>query len=155
MATVVPVGEAVGAILDAMELRQDEITATVASTLLSQVDGYQLVRSDMLAGEFRDQCKAHIRLFLKMARTSKPPRPDDLQFIRQVGIRRADELSPLEAVLHGYRVGLRLMWEWIVREAGTSPEGVHAALSLTARTFDYMEVASGVVTAAYLGRSHR
>jgi sugar diacid utilization regulator len=147
------VGEEVDAVLNALERREDEIAASVAAALLSEVDGYQIWGSCDLAAQFAEQCKSHVRLLLNMARTGRSPKPDDVEFIRQVGIRRADELSPLHVLLHGYRVGQRVLWEWIVREAGPSPEGMRAALALTARTFDYADLASSVVASAYLQHS--
>jgi PucR C-terminal helix-turn-helix domain/GGDEF-like domain len=150
LATLAAVGEAVSRVLGAMEQHQDEIAEIVASALLSEVDGYQLLRAGNLAEEFRVQCIEHMRLFLKMARTGKAPKPEELEFIRQVGLRRADELSPLHALLHGYRVGQRLIWEWVVREAGPTPEGTQASLSLTATLLDYQEIASSVVAGAYM-----
>jgi hypothetical protein len=145
----------VEAILDAMERRQDEIAAAVVARLVTEVDGYQLWQSNDLSSQLVEHCRQHIRLLLSMARTGRPPRSADLEFVRQVGVRRADELSPLHTLLHGYRVGQRVFWEWIVRQTAPTPQGLCAALRLTATCFDYMDVVSTAVVTAYLRRSQR
>ena len=71
----------------------------VAARLLAEVDGYHLWQSSDLSTQFFDQCRRHLRLLIRMARTGHAPRSAELDFVRQVAIRRADELSPLHSLL--------------------------------------------------------
>jgi hypothetical protein len=138
--------------MDAFERRSDELARAIASQVLAAMQAYPAYGQPGMARQLSQQAREHIRLIAQMTRTGRPPNGQELEFARQVGRRRATA-APLAAVMRGYRVGTRVMCEWIASEAGSDPNDLRAALLLTSRCFEYSRAVSAAVAAGYVQQS--
>jgi DNA-binding NarL/FixJ family response regulator len=136
-------------LLDAFEHRLDEVALAAAGPVLTLMQAYPAYRRADMAGQLFEQAREHARLVLQLTRTGCPPSAEELEFARQVGARRATG-TPLAAVMHGYRVGGRFVFDWIASEAGSDAQDLRAALSLTASAFEYGRAVASVVAVGYL-----
>ena len=136
-------------LLDAFDRRTDEFAWTVARGVLTVMHAYPAYGRPGMAGQLFDQAREHARLILDMTRTGCLPDPQELDFAREVGRRRASA-APLAAVIHGYRVGCRLKCDWIASEAGSDPEDLRAAISLTASCYEYGRAVTAAVATGYV-----
>jgi sugar diacid utilization regulator len=92
-------------------------------------------------------CAEHVFALVRSARAGRPAEEADLVFVREVGIRRAQDLFPLEAHIQGTRLAQRVMWDAIVDAAG--PHGHEVVVALTAHLLDYVHLASCQLERAY------
>jgi hypothetical protein len=90
-----------------------------------------------------------VRTLVTVTREARDPTDYELAFIHEVAIRRAADAFPLEALLHGLRVGQRLIWEHVVSHIGDDPLAPRAILELTARTLSYTDALSSAMAATY------
>jgi sugar diacid utilization regulator len=91
----------------------------------------------------------HVRVIAQAIRHWSLPTSVELAFVRQRASLRATQQLPLSALLHGYRVGHRTVWEHLVRLLEGSDDILEASLALTALTLAYTELISGTVAVAY------
>jgi PucR C-terminal helix-turn-helix domain/GGDEF-like domain len=105
-----------------------------------------------LDGWFSGWCAQHVATLVRKARREGGLLDEELDFVREVGAIRAADAFPLEALLHGLRVGHRVLWKRMVREAELSPSGVEAVVWLTAQSLDYVDAVSMAMGGAYLER---
>ena len=136
-------------LLGTFERRTDALARSVAGGVLTVMRTYPAYGRPGMAGQLFDQAREHARLILEMTRTGCLPDPQELDFAREVGRRRASA-APLAAVLHGYRVGCRLKCDWIANEAGSDPEDLRAAISLTASCYEYGRAVTAAVAVGYV-----
>jgi sugar diacid utilization regulator len=141
------------AVLDRMERDTEELARRMALATRAEVDDYGAVPDPAFAREVLAHATEHVGAFVRSARAGRPPRGDELDFVRERGARRARELMPLDALLEAYLVGQRTTWEAIVEAAGDTPEGMRAAQDLTAFTFRYTHAINVAVADAYLRES--
>jgi sugar diacid utilization regulator len=92
-------------------------------------------------------CAEHVRAFARSGRAGRPPDEADLAFVRDLGIRRAQDLFPLPALVQGMRLGQRVLWDAIDDAAG--PHGHQVVVALTAHLLDYTHLASYQLERAY------
>ncbi len=69
---------------------------------------------------------------------------------RATGRRRAEQGMPLESVLHAYRLGYRIIWEGLVREARRrGPEGVEGLVEAATEVWMLVDEFSSAVADSY------
>jgi len=69
---------------------------------------------------------------------------------RATGTRRAEQGMPLESVLHAYRLGYRIIWEGLVREAREGgPEGIQGLVEAATEVWMLVDEFSSAVADAY------
>jgi hypothetical protein len=91
----------------------------------------------------------HVRVIAQAIQHWSLPISAELAFVRQRASLRAMQQLPLSALLHGYRIGHRTVWEYLVRLLEGSDDVLEASLALTALTLAYTELISGSVAVAY------
>jgi DNA-binding NarL/FixJ family response regulator len=136
-------------LLDAFEHHSEEVALATAVPVHTLMQAYPAYCRPGMAGQLFEQAREHARLIAQLTRTGRPPNAAELEFAQQVGARRASA-APLAAVMHGYRVGCRFMFDWIASEAGSDPQDLRAALSLTASAFEYGRAVASAVALGYM-----
>jgi hypothetical protein len=117
----------------------DELAARVAA-------GEADLAADVLipADDVRQVCGDLLRDFYRYLAGIAPL---DLQAVRAVGRRRADQGVPLAAVLHGFRIGVRFAWEHLVRALGA--DSTPAVLARSDLLWSILDDYSAELRAAY------
>lgn len=78
----------------------------------------------------------------------------DIEAVRAVGRRRAQQGVPLPAVLHGFRIGFRLAWKYLVDQVALDDiEAMHALVEHTDRMWLLLDDYSGELRDAYRERA--
>jgi len=142
------------AVLDQLEANAGAIARRMALAARNEVDEYAAVADAAFADEVLAHAAEHVRAFVRAGRLGRPPRGEELDFVRSRGAQRAREMMPLDALLEAYLIGQRTVWEAIVEAAGESTEGMRAAQELTALTFGYTHAINVAVADAYLRESN-
>jgi hypothetical protein len=115
------------------EARADEI----AMCTLSEVPGFAGAGDGLMHAEIRALARRHLDAFLHTMRTGGAPSAAILAATRERAMQRAREMVPLSAQVESYLIAQRVISAAIAREAGTDVESREAALTLTAKTYDY------------------
>ncbi len=77
-----------------------------------------------------------------------------LDFVRRHAARLADQRFPLEAMLHAYRVGLRVIGQWLrVATVETMESSNDTVTAVTDFTIEYVNRVSTVATSEYVRRT--
>jgi len=103
---------------------------------------------------------AHLRDHLtEIQRLVGGARTAQHEFVRHHATRRAEQHFPLEATLHAYRVGLKIIGQWLRAAALSTLESSrddNAALAATADfAIDYIDAVSTIATAEYVHRTRQ
>ena len=144
----------VTSLLDRLELGAAEVGRAMANAILKEVAPMQAVsRNDPgFRARFEGFCAQHVRTFVASTRQGRVAGPRDLDFVREVGQRRADDAFPLPELMEGLRVGHRVLSQRI-RQLGSGCDTPAAAvLWLTSRLVDYMDATGSVLADSYRAR---
>lgn len=81
--------------------------------------------------------------------------PGDLAFVRRHAQRRAEQRFPLEATLHAYRCGHKILYNWIRRHAVSAPDVDESQIGSAIADFsiEYTDLISTVVAADYVAHT--
>lgn len=142
--------ELVSEVLDRLEAEADAVATRMAAATREEVAEYAAVRDAAFAAEVVSHARDHVHAFVRCARSGRPPAGAELDFVRELGARRARELLSLDALLEAYLIGQRTVWEAVAELAGSAPEGLLAAQELTAVTFTYTHAINVALAAAYV-----
>jgi hypothetical protein len=140
-------------VLAALERDAAEVGRRMAAATRAEVADYAAVRDESFAAEVLAHSEEHVHAFVRTARRGRPPAGRELDFVAERGAQRARELLPLDALLEGYLIGQRTVWESIVAAAGDTPEGMRVAQELTAVTFVYTHAINVAIAASYMRES--
>lgn len=151
-------------ILDRLASRHDQLADQVFTAVTAEIGDYGSHFGQDVGGsrdsagfwdDVRDFGDAHIREAMKSARTDGIPEPQVLDFVREVTIRRIDQGVPLDAILHAFRVGHRVVWGAVLAEADTLSNGREAVVELTVPFMRYVDAVSTCIAATYVTQQHR
>jgi ATP/maltotriose-dependent transcriptional regulator MalT len=137
-------------LLDALGQRADELAEVVAVATRANLNAPY----DEPAAHTIEHVREHVRLLVQMARTGQSPTAEQLDFARREFVRKVGTV-PFSALLHGYRVGYHAMCGWIAEEARAHAHDVQDVVSLTGRTFDYLDLVRSSVAEACLSEWER
>jgi sugar diacid utilization regulator len=147
--------ETVARLLDALDASHYVLSSEMLSAIRNEVEEIGSVEEPSILEDMRAHCAENIRIFVKSTRAQRAPSGSEIEMFRRVAMRRADRFIPLEALLHAGRVGGRIVWNWIVAEAGESATAQAAALHLTGRYLEYLNVVSKIHAQAHLEEQQR
>lgn len=142
-------------LLARMERRHKEIADEAVEAMRREIPEYHSIEDPDLLADIHAVADRNILAFIRSIMSGGPVGDEELEQMRRSAIRRANQSVPLDAVLHAYRVGQRVTWESIVREAGKQPGGRAAALSLVTAVFDYVNLVSTTIAEAYTQEQQR
>jgi GGDEF-like domain/PucR C-terminal helix-turn-helix domain len=137
-------------ILARFEARADAIAEEIATCTVNEVPGFAAVNDGFLHAEIRMLARRHLDAFLHTVRTGGPPSAAILGDARERAVLRAREMVPLSAQVQSYLIAQRVISAAIAREADPDARSREAALTLTARTFDYNIAVTAAMAEAYL-----
>jgi hypothetical protein len=120
----------------------DELTEAGVSAIRAEIPAYAAQRDERFLADLANQVRLVYSTNLSSMLEERPVTSDDIAFIRGAAMRRAEIGFALEDYLAAYRVGQLALWDAIVAQAGDSPEGREAALSLAAPLIRFINFAS-------------
>ncbi|MBN8870175.1 MAG: helix-turn-helix domain-containing protein [Solirubrobacterales bacterium] len=150
-------------ILDRLASRHDQLADRVFAAVTAEIGDYRGPSGegsgDQDLNEFwrdvRSFGDSHIREALRSVRTGGTPSPEALEYVKEVTIRRVDQGVPLDAILHAFRVGHRVVWAAVLDEADSLPEGRSAVVELTLPFMRYVDAVSTCIASTYATQQHR
>ena len=96
-------------------------------------------------------CEAGLDLFLATAREARPPTPEELRRVAQLGILQARSSQSVEPILAAYRMAARVAWDEILRAWRGQPDATPEAIMLVANyVFAALDQVAAEVTKTYL-----
>ena len=147
------VTEEIERVLEALELREDELAEAMLGAILGEIGSYDRPSGEALMADVREHCRLHVDLLMRSLRAQRDADRADLSFARDAAARRVHQGIPLDGLLQAFRVGHRTLWHAIVDEASGSPAGREAAIALAGAAMEYIDLASTHVAEAYLRES--
>jgi hypothetical protein len=149
-------------ILDRLASNHDQLADQVFAAVTGEIGDY---RGPDKAGDDRELTDfwrdvrsfgdATIREALKSVRTDGMPPSEALDYVKEVTIRRVDQRVPLDAILHAFRIGHRVVWAAVLEEADTLEEGRSAVVELTIPFMRYVDAVSTCIASTYASQQHR
>ncbi len=136
------------------ELRRSasDVEAALRDAVLSEVAAFSDSRNPQILPDLKEHAKRHIE---EVTRMFDGGEPGDLEFVRAHARRRAEQRFPLEATLHAYRCGHRVISRWL-RDAATSARPLDARAAIDAIAdfaIEYTNVISGAMTSEYVAHT--
>jgi hypothetical protein len=131
-----------------------DAAALLKAAILAEVPAFRVSGNPRLLPQLERHIGAHIA---ELARLFAGGEPGDLAFVGAEARTLAEEHFPLEAFLHAYRAGHRVLSRWL-REAAiaTGPAPLDAAVSAVADfAIEYTNAISALATSAYVAEARR
>ncbi|MEZ5924617.1 MAG: helix-turn-helix domain-containing protein [Hyphomicrobiaceae bacterium] len=131
-----------------------EAAATLRDTILAEEPAFRASGNPDLLPEVGRHVAAQT---VSLRRLFAGGAPDDLAFVRELARMLAEQHFPLEAFLHSYRIGHRVLSRWL-RDAALAmrPKRADEAISAVADfAIAYTEAISTVATSEYVAHTRR
>ena len=141
-------------LLDQLDARAADVGVAMADAILKEVEPMKAVdRNDpTFRRRFDAFCERHVRTFVVTTRMGRVAGPEDLEFVREVGVRRADDAFPLAELMVGLRVGHRVLSRTISQLGSGWDTPAATVLWITSRLIDYMDAAGTELADGYRER---
>jgi sugar diacid utilization regulator len=133
------------ALLDDLQALTDGAVAAIRAEIPAYRD-----QDKRILGDLSDQVREHYRIKLTCLLEERTLTLEDLAFVRGAATRRARAGLKLEDYLNAFRVGGQVLWEAVMTEAGESPAGHEAALTIATPLMNYTDLASTNASNAYV-----
>jgi hypothetical protein len=148
---------AVVTLLNQLESRAAEVGQAMAAAILKEVAPMAAIdqRDASFRLRFNAFCTQHVRIFVTTTRAGRVAAGPDLDFVRDVAARRADDAFPLSELMEGLRVGYRVLNRRITQLGSGWDTPAAAVLWLTSRLIDYMDAAGAALAEGYRARQRR
>ncbi len=141
-----------GALAESLEETAEELETAIRDDIQAFTKSGNPDVLPELRTHLQDQL-TEIHRLLGGARTAR------LEFVRRHATRLADQRFPLEATLHAYRVGLKVIGRWLrsatLASLGSSRNVNDALAAVTDFTIDYMDSVSTITTSEYVRRTRQ
>jgi sugar diacid utilization regulator len=148
------VDELADRLFEELERRADEVAVRSRDAIVGGVPAYAPIRDPAFAESIYRHSTEHVLTVARVMREQRMPTDEELDFVRRQAVRRVGTV-PLEMLLHSYRIGHRVMWEWLLAEAGDEPGAAEMVRTLVSRTIEYTDVISVAATEAYIREQQR
>jgi hypothetical protein len=127
-------------------------TADVARQMVErfreEIAGYHRLPEPVVLGEILEVSRRNLDLFFRTVLDGYELTPADFEPFRESARNRATEGMPLEDLLHAYRLGGRLGWQYLADAA--LPEEQPALLTAATLVMEYIDQVSAVVAQTYM-----
>ena len=136
----------------ASRLSADAVMGKLRELVISEIPAFTESANPDVLPETGQHSAAHVA---ELARLWAGGSVGSFEFVSEHAKRRAEQKFPLEAVLRAYRVGLRVMQQWM-REAAvaTVPNDAERVLSAVADfAIEYTDIISNIATSEYVART--
>ena len=150
-----PRNEAVAAIVDRFVERADEVVERCHEAIWSAVPSYERSGDD-LGDDVRDAVRNNVMTLANVLHQSREIKREELEAIRRVGSRRAEQGIPLDDVLHAYRTVGRVCWDALADECRAAEgDALEPTIELAESVFRYTDQISTGVAEAYAKAQRR
>ncbi|MGI9271880.1 MAG: PucR family transcriptional regulator [Woeseiaceae bacterium] len=136
------------------EAHLDEISAELRDTVRDEIPAFLESRNPDIAPEQQAHADEHVQQILRFLGGATD---GDFDFVRGHAARRAEQRFPLEATLHAYRTGHRVLSKWI-REAALANADEAASVGETLAAvadfaIEYTDSISTIATSEYVAQT--
>jgi DNA-binding PucR family transcriptional regulator len=136
--------------------RLEDIRAELRQTVADEVAAFAASGNPEIIPEQQAHGDAHIDQILRYLRGAADA---ELDFVRDHAVRRAEQRFPLEATLHAYRCGHRVISRWL-REAALASADAGASVGETLAavadfSIEYTDSISTLVTGEYVAHTRQ
>ncbi len=145
----------VGPIVDRFMERLDEVVEKAHDAIWNAVASYARAGDD-LRDDVREAVRNNVATLAHVLHESREIKRDELDGIRRVGSRRAEQGIPLDDVLHAYRTVSRVCWDVLAQEC-RAHEGnaLEATIELAESVLRYTDQLSTAVAESYANAQRR
>jgi hypothetical protein len=144
-----PERTALGWPLDQLERNVDRVAVLIAEAGRSEVKAYEAFAAPKQFEDVIADTRRHLQTFARCAPTGRMPHAEELAFIADIARLRASAGFPLEAMLHAFRVGHRVLWDWLVEQVDDRHKG-DVALAVTPFMHEYLGLVTRRLTETYV-----
>jgi DNA-binding PucR family transcriptional regulator len=129
-----------------------EVEEALRDAVIGEVRAFSDSRNPQVLPDLKEHSKRHVE---EIARLFEGEPPGDFAFVRQHARLRAEQRFPLEATLHAYRCGHRVMSRWLRDAASTlrPQSGREAVDAIADFAIEYTDVISAVMTSEYVAHT--
>jgi DNA-binding PucR family transcriptional regulator len=129
-----------------------EVEEALRDAVLGEVRAFSDSRNPQVLPDLKEHSKRHVE---EVARLFEGEPPGDFAFVRQHARLRAEQRFPLEATLHAYRCGHRVISRWLRDAASTLrlQNGREAVDAIADFAIEYTDVISAVMTSEYVAHT--
>jgi hypothetical protein len=127
----------------------DAVTGAGYEAILEEIPTYRTLDRRTLA-DVRDQIQKHYETNLVSLLEDRDVTLEDIAFVRGAATRRARAGFALEDYINAYRIGRQVLWDGVLTEAGDTPAGHEAALTIAKPVMHYTDFASTHAGDAYV-----
>jgi hypothetical protein len=134
------------------QLRRHEshVARMIASATRDEVREYMVFADAARFAEVIADTEQHLETFARCAPSGRMPGADELSFIADLARVRAAAGFPLEAMLQAFRVGHRVLWDWLIAQVDDERKG-DVALAITPFMHEYLGIVTRRLTETYVG----
>jgi hypothetical protein len=136
-------------ILSSLQDRIESITEAGLEAILEEIPAYRELDRRNLS-DVKDQVQQHYETNLSSLIEDREVTLDDIGFVRGAATRRARAGFALEDYMNAYRVGRQVLWDTVIEQAGETPAGHEAALTIATPVMHYVDFASTHAGRAYV-----
>ena len=138
------------------EARRRDIREELQATVAAEVPAFAASGNPEIVPEQQAHAEAHIDQVLRYLQGANDL---ELDFVKQHAIRRAEQRFPLEATLHAYRCGHRVISRWL-REAALANADAAASVGETLAaiadfSIEYTDSISTLATSEYVAHTRQ
>ena len=138
-------GTLVTAMIGRLSSNSAKIAAQMQKAVLAEVPEYSRSRNPALLSELAGHGGEHVEEILRLLREGTIGR---FEFVHEQARRRAEQRFPLEATLHAYRSGAKVLSRWLRESTLTSRKSAKASREAIGHIIDFaMEYTDAISTA--------
>jgi sugar diacid utilization regulator len=136
----------------ALERDARQVGHDMARAVISEVDAIATAakREPDLVERLAGMSEQSVRTLVDVTREAREPTEHELAFVHELALRRAADAFRVEALIHGVRVGQRVIWEHLVSHVGDAPLAAKAIVVLTEQMLRYTDRLSTALATAYV-----
>jgi DNA-binding PucR family transcriptional regulator len=150
-----PKRSAVAPIAERFVDRSDEVVEKAHEAIWNAVASYARA-GDNLADDVKDAVKNNVVTLARVLHQSRDIKREELDAIRRVGARRAEQGIPLDDVLHAYRTVSRVCWDALAEECRSfEGDALEPTIELAESVLRYTDEISTAVAEAYAKAQRR
>lgn len=150
-----PKRSAVAPIAERFVDRSDEVVEKAHEAIWNAVASYARA-GDNLADDVKDAVRNNVVTLARVLHQSRDIKREELDAIRRVGARRAEQGIPLDDVLHAYRTVSRVCWDALAEECRTfEGDALEPTIELAESVLRYTDEISTAVAEAYAKAQRR
>ena len=145
----------VGPIVERFVERSDEVTEKAHEAIWNAVASYARA-GDELADDVKEAVRNNVVTLAHVLHQSRDIKREELEGIRRVGSRRAEQGIPLDDVLHAYRTVSRVCWDVLAEECRAfEGDALEPTIELAQSVLRYTDEISTGVAEAYAKAQRR